>query len=104
MRAMQITLTALIVVNAVLAVTLLAGNLTYNTAGAQTADRAGEYVAVTGMISSSRDCLYLINTRDDRLAVFLWSDPYKRMDLLANIDLREAFATAPTISGGGSHR
>ena len=93
MRALKLSLTAMIVVNVVLSVMLLSGNLSPNTSEAQVADRAGTYLGVTGAVSSTRDVIYVINTRDDRLAVFQWSDPYKRLDLLANIDLRDAFAT-----------
>lgn len=93
MRALKLTLTGMIVANVILAVMLLSGNLSPNTSEAQVADRAGQYLGVTGAISSTRDVLYVINTRDDRLAVLQWSDPYKKLELLANVDLREAFAT-----------
>ena len=58
------------------------------------ADRAGEYLGVTGHISSTESVLYLVNTRTDRLAVLFWSRTYKRLERYANVDLREVYATS----------
>lgn len=102
MKGLRVTLTIMIVANAVLMVMLLAGDLSVNRAEAQVADRAGEYVAVTGHVSSAQAVLYLVNTRSDRMCVFFWDRSYNTLQLLANVDLKEAFATA--VEGAGARR
>jgi len=95
MKGLKLTLTIMIVANAALMVMLLAGDLSFNRAEAQVADRSGEYLGVTGHVSSTEAVLYLINTRSDRMCVFFWARSYDRLNLLANVDLKEAFATVP---------
>jgi len=93
MKGLKLTLTIMIVANGVLMVMLLAGDLSFNRADAQVADRAGDYLGVTGDVSSTEAVLYLVNTRSDRMCVFFWSRTYGRLQLYANVDLKEAFAT-----------
>lgn len=94
MKGLKLTLTVLIVMNAVLMVMLLSGDFTFNRAEAQVADRAGEYLGVTGHVSSTEAVLYLVNTRLDRLTVLFYSRTYKRLERFANVDLREVYATS----------
>lgn len=99
MKSLKLTLTIMIVANAVLMVMLLAGDLSVNRADAQVADRAGEYLGVTGHVSSTQAVLYLVSTRTDRMCVFFWDRSYNRLQFLANVDLKEAFATAVDDAG-----
>ena len=101
MKGLKLTLTGLIVANAVLMVMLV---FSFNGAQAQVADRGGEYLGVTGQITSTDQVLYLVNTRLDRMCVFFYSPISERVELYGNVDLKEAFATQVESGRGRGSR
>ncbi len=59
---------------------------------ADTVDRGGDYVLVTGAFSGSYEALYALDGFNDRLNVYQYDPNEKRIVLYHSVDLRNYFA------------